>query len=217
MGVRPADWLRHIAWDIGALELTNRLAERFSACAISQRYSRLVIDCNRDPARPDAIPAVSDATPIPANRDLSAEDRAVRVAEVHAPYHAAIARELDAREAQGVATKLVFVHSFTQQLAGGPLRPWRFGVLHLPGSAFSRAMIEVLREQPGEEVGDNQPYAMDAIDYSAPTHAIARGHDYLELEVRQDLIADPAGCDAIAAFLGPRIKAAADRAGNAAR
>ena len=49
----------HIAWDIGAGALTRRLAKTLKATCILQRYSRLVIDCNRDPSRPDAIPAAS--------------------------------------------------------------------------------------------------------------------------------------------------------------
>jgi predicted N-formylglutamate amidohydrolase len=52
-------------------------------------------------------------------------------------------------------------------------------------------------------VGDNQPYRMDGTDYTAPRHAIAAGLDYLELEVRQDLIADPAGQAEAAALLAP--------------
>src|SRR4051812_4715829 len=47
----------HIAWDIGAAGVTRRLAAALGAASVLQRYSRLVIDCNRDPARPDAIPA----------------------------------------------------------------------------------------------------------------------------------------------------------------
>ncbi len=46
---------------------------------------------------------------------------------------------------------------------------------------------------------------MDGIDYTIPRHAKARGLDYLELEVRQDLIAHEAGQGAMAALLAPLI------------
>jgi predicted N-formylglutamate amidohydrolase len=49
---------------------------------------------------------------------------------------------------------------------------------------------------------------MDDIDYSIPRHAIGRGLDYLELEVRQDLMADPAGEAAVAAQIAPLLRAA---------
>jgi predicted N-formylglutamate amidohydrolase len=45
----------------------------------------------------------------------------------------------------------------------------------------------------GPEVGDNHPYAMDETDNTVPLHRAGRDIDYLELEVRQDLIADAAG------------------------
>ncbi len=61
--------------------------------------------------------------------------------------------------------------------------------------------VEQLRAVDGLLVGDNEPYAMDGIDFSAPKHAMARGLDYLELEMRQDLIADDAGQGAVADIL----------------
>ena len=210
LGLPAAAFERHIAWDIGAEALALALAERWDATLIAQRYSRLVIDCNRDPARADAVPEVSDGQPIPANAGLSPEARDARVAAVHAPYHAAIEAEVDARLAAGRATQVLAVHSFTPRMAGVD-RPWRYGVLHLGGSRFSDATLAALRDA-GEAVGDNEPYRMDAIDYTVPRHAIARGLDYLELEVRQDLIADPKGVDAVARVLAPLIAAAAERA-----
>lgn len=198
LGVPPAEMDRHIAWDIGVAGLGARLAERLDAPLVAQRYSRLVIDCNRDPARADAMPEVSDGTPIPGNRGLSEADRQARIDEVFRPYHAAIAGQLDARPA---STVIVALHSFTPQMDGFR-RPWRFGVLHLEDSPLSRAMLARLRAEPGAgEVGDNEPYKMDGTDFTVPHHAHGRGLDYVELEVRQDLIAEPEGQAAIAALL----------------
>lgn len=209
MGLPAAAWERHIAWDIGAAALTSALGEAFDACSVEQRYSRLVIDCNRDPARADAIAAVSDGQPVPANAGPSETERAARVAEVHAPYHAAIAAELDARAARGLSTLLVCVHSFTPRLeTTGHDRPWSYGVLHDGGSPASHALLAALRGEPGVEVGDNEPYAMALIDYSAPLHAIARGGDYVEIEVRQDLVADAQGVAQVAQVLARRLPAA---------
>jgi predicted N-formylglutamate amidohydrolase len=172
-----------------------------------------VIDCNRDPARADAIPAVSDGIAIPANAGLDAEGRRARVEAIHAPYHAAIAAELDRRRDLGLATVLVFLHSFTPSLAG-VARPWRFGVIREPGSRFSKAALHELRALEGPAAGDNEPYAMDGVDYSVPTHALARGLDYLELEMRQDLIADDAGQAAVADMLEGLLTRALSRMGD---
>ena len=68
-------------------------------------------------------------------------------------------------------------------------------------------MVTLLRKTLGKEVvGDNQPYSMDGTDFTIPHHADARGLDYLELEVRQDLLADRAGQHAAAVLLEPLLR-----------
>jgi predicted N-formylglutamate amidohydrolase len=193
LGLHKREWDRHIAWDIGIAGLGAMLSEALGATFIRQRYSRLVIDCNRDPARADAIPEVSDGARIPANVGLTASDRQSRVDAVAAPYHAAIAAELDARTARGLPTMLISLHSFTPQMNAFD-RPWRFGVLHAGDSHYSRAVIVRLQAELGPDlVGDNQPYRMDEVDFTVPHHCRPRGLDYLELETRQDLLLDEAG------------------------
>ncbi len=199
LGLSPAERRRHIAWDIGVAGLGRVLSAALDATFIRQRYSRLVIDCNRDPTRPDAICAVSDGAVVPGNADLTPGQRQARLAAIAAPYHAAIAAALDRRS--DAPTTLIALHSFTPVMAGFA-RPWRFGVLHAGDSAYSRAVLARLTAEFGPDiVGDNQPYRMDEVDYTIPHHAGPRGLDYLELEVRQDLIGDPAGQRAVAGII----------------
>ena len=56
LGVAAAELERHIAWDIGIAGVTERLSELLDAAAALQTYSRLVVDCNRDPSWPSAMP-----------------------------------------------------------------------------------------------------------------------------------------------------------------
>lgn len=210
LGIPPEAFERHIAWDIGAEGVALRLAEALGAPAVVQTYSRLVIDCNRDPERQDAVVTVSDGTTIPANLDLTAEARRARVEEIFQPYHDAIAAELDARAARGEPTIVVAVHSFTPKL-GEDARPMGYGVLHMGDSPFSDVVLELMRETAELPVGDNAPYAMDGIDYTIPFHAIRRGLDYLELEIRQDLIAAPEGQARVAGMIADVLKRALDR------
>ncbi len=208
LGLPGAELDRHIAWDIGIAAYGALLSQALDAAFIRQRFSRLVIDCNRNPGRPDAIPEVSDGAAIPGNQHLSPADRAARDAEVARPYHAAIAAELDQRAGRGLPTTLIALHSFTPRMIGFD-RPWRFGVLHAHNSPYSRAVLARLRAEFGEAVvGDNQPYKMDEVDFTIPHHAGGRGLDYLELEVRQDLLADPAGQAEIAAIVARLLPAA---------
>ena len=192
MGVSPADWDRHIAWDIGAAGLCDLLAPLLGATCIAQAYSRLVIDCNRAPGHPTSIPPVSDGTCIRGNQGVSAQDIASRVAEIFTPYHEAIRGELDRRAQAGRQAVLIAVHSFTP-VFGGVARPWQAGVLHNRDPRLGRALARLLTDD-GFLVGDNEPYQLsDASDYTVPVHAERRGLAYVELEIRQDLIALPDG------------------------
>ena len=208
LGLAPGAFDRHIAWDIGAGALASRLAVALDCWLIRQTYSRLVIDCNRAPRQPGLVLSVSDHTPVPGNSALSETDVDQRITEIHEPYHERIAVAVSAVLAAGRRPAMVLIHSFTPRMDGFD-RPWRFGVLHLGGSSLSGAMLRLLRRDLGDAVGDNQPYAMDGTDYTAPRHAIANGLDYLELEVRQDLIADSKGQAEVAAFLAPLLAQAA--------
>lgn len=201
LGLPPEALQRHIALDIGIAGLGALLSDALNAPFISQRFSRLVIDCNRDPARADSICEVSDGTAVPGNLGLTPEERAWREAEIFTPYHQRITAELDARI--GAPTTVIALHSFTPMMAGFA-RPWRYGVLHLGASPYCAKVLARLRAAYGEAaVGDNEPYRMDDIDYSIPHHAVGRGLDYLELEVRQDLLADAEGQATVAADLAP--------------
>jgi predicted N-formylglutamate amidohydrolase len=195
LGLGPADLARHIAWDIGVASMGRRLARSLAAAYIEQSYSRLVVDCNRHPDAPDAVVEVSDGTEVPGNAGLTPVERGKRIAEIHAPYHSAIERMIVRRARSERPTILVALHSFTPRM-GGSDRPWQIGVLHHRGNAkFALCVLARLRALEGLTVGDNEPYAMDSIDYTIPLHAYPAALPYVELEVRQDLVATPEGVE----------------------
>lgn len=205
LGLTEAERDLHIALDIGVSGLGEHLADLLDATFIQQRYSRLVIDCNRHPGAPASIPAVSDGVVIPGNSDLGPEEIAARIREIYQPYQDKIAWTLDRRA--GRPTVLVALHSFTPSMQGRD-RTWRLGVLHRHDSPFSTALLARLRAELGDAAGDNQPYEMDDTDNTVPLHADSRGLDYLELEVRQDLLDTPRAQQDVARWLGPRLMAA---------
>jgi len=179
---------RHIALDIGVQALGEALSKTLGATFIAQHYSRLVVDCNRHPGSADAIPAISDGTPIPGNADLGEDDRTRRIAAIHMPYQSAIADCLAQRDARGERTILLSLHSFTPVMAD-IARPWQVGVLHDGhNDGFALAVRDGLRAAGDLTVGDNEPYRMDATDHTVPRHAFAQARSYLELEIRQDLL-----------------------------
>lgn len=213
LGLPRAELDRHIGIDIGALGVARALAERLDATLIFQRYSRLLVDCNRQPHSPTAMAEVADGTEVPGNHGLDAADREARIAEVMTPYHEAIAASLDARDARGLPTFLVAMHSFTPRLLSRPAdRPWAIGLCWGPNDRFSRHTLLHLADDDGDLViGANQPYTVDMVhDYSIPVHGEDRGLDYLEIELRQDLITEQAAQIAWADRLARVLNRAAD-------
>ena len=193
LGVPEAELQRHIAWDIGIAGVAERMAAAMDAQMIAQRYSRLVIDCNRPPRVPSSIPVLSEATEIPGNIDLPDEATQARHDLIFAPYHRRITEAIDARQRRGRPTVLVALHSFTPVYAGVS-RPWHIGALYQHDRVLPPLLIAALRAEGDLVVGDNEPYAVsDQTDYAIPVHGEARGLVNTGIEIRQDLIADEAG------------------------
>jgi predicted N-formylglutamate amidohydrolase len=213
LGLPDSERRRHIAWDIGIAAVTEQLSALLDAAAVLQTYSRLVIDCNRDPGHPTSIPAISEHTRIPGNKDLGAADRDARREAIFVPYHAEIARAIDARERDGRRTILVAMHSFTPVFKG-VARSVEIGVLYHRDTRLADAMLDLLRAEGGLAVGDNEPYAItDTSDYTVPVHGEARGLLQVELEIRQDLIAGAAGQTAWAERMARLLRAVDGRLG----
>lgn len=193
LGVSESERARHIAWDIGIAGVTTLLSKNLNAHMIAQRYSRLVIDCNRPPGVPSSIPLLSEATPIPGNEGLSPHQADIRRAEIFQPYHDRIAQILDLRQREQRITILLAMHSFTPVYAG-VARPWHIGTLYNRDRRLAAILQRLLHAEGDLVVGDNQPYAAsDATDYAIPVHAERRGLIHTGIEIRQDLIADAGG------------------------
>jgi predicted N-formylglutamate amidohydrolase len=93
------------------------------------------------------------------------------------------------------------MHSFTPVFKSVP-RQVEIGILYNRDTRLAHILLDLLRAQGDLVVGDNQPYAVgDLTDYTVPVHAERRGLTHVEIEIRQDLIADDAGQEAWAACL----------------
>jgi len=206
LGLPASEFERHIAVDVGIAGVAGRLSDHLNAHLIAQRYSRLVIDCNRPPHVASSIPLISEATTIPGNEGLSRAAAAVRRREIFDPYHRAIGAVIDRRLRNGTATVLVSLHSFTPVYAGIK-RPWHIGALYHRDTTLPPLLLRALKSEGDLVVGDNEPYAVsDDTDYTIPVHGEARGLINTGIEIRQDLIADPSlqqqWADRLARILG---------------
>ena len=192
LGLPGGELTRHIAWDIGIAGVAEALSDKLGAHLIAQRYSRLVIDCNRPHGAPSSIPLMSEATAIPGNENLGANAAEARRRQIFDPYHRRITEAIDARLRQGLPTVLVALHSFTPVYAG-VIRPWHIGTLYHRDTRLPPLLLKLLRDETDLVVGDNEPYAVsDETDYGIPMHGEARGLMNTRIEIHQNLIADPA-------------------------
>ena len=193
LGLPESELVRHIAWDIGIAGVAEALSQHLDAHLIVQRYSRLVIDCNRPPDVASSIPRISEATTISGNEGISREAALTRRAQIFDPYHRRIGEIIEQRGSAGLPTVLVSLHSFTPVYAG-IARLWHIGTLYHRDTHLAPLLLKQLRAEGDLVVGDNEPYAVsDETDYTIPVHGEARGLMNTGIEIRQDLISDVAG------------------------
>jgi predicted N-formylglutamate amidohydrolase len=142
---------------------------------------------------------------------LDEAGKRARLAALFEPYHAAIRRLIAARAEKPV---YVAMHSFTPVYLG-VARPVEVAVLFNRAPRLSLALAALLRAEGGLVVGENEPYRVtDETDYGVPVHAEAGGLDYVEIEIRQDLIEHEAGQIAWAERLARLLPAALARIGE---
>lgn len=188
LGLSGAELATHIAWDIGIEAVSRSLARSLNACLVVQRYSRLVIDCNRPLESATSIVTQSAGITVPSNLGLSSAAIEQRRAAIFHPYHEAIVAELVRRRHLNIPTILIAMHSFTP-LFMGLARSWHVGVLYQRDTRLAHRVLSLLRKDTTLTVGDNQPYSVsDASDYSIIEYGERRSNLHVALEVRQDLI-----------------------------
>ena len=206
LGLPPEDMARHIAWDVGARGLTLGLAARLGAEAVLSTFSRLVIDPNRGEQDPTLVMKLYDGSIIEGNRGVDTGEVQRRIERLHRPYHLAIDEALDQVIAAGHSPVLVSMHSFTPQLRGRPIRPWHIGLLW---DADDRLVVPLMKRLAGHSdlvVGDNEPYSGKLAGDCMWQHGTSRDIPHVLIEIRNDLIAEPAEQEAWAELLAPIIR-----------
>lgn len=195
LGLDDHELARHIAWDIGAANVTRALSKRIDASAFLGGYSRLLIDLNRPLHVADSIPLRSEATDIPGNLALNDSERKRRHDLMFHPFQDGLRAHLEKRSADGRRNVLVAVHSFTPVYLGQQ-RVWHAGVLFDKADLLGQALIAQLSKDPLLNVGANVPYGVSAdADYALVVHGDLLGNPAVLIEIRNDLIADPDGVE----------------------
>ena len=174
----------HRGWDIGAEALARGMSAQLGAPLVIQRYSRLVIDCNRPPGSEESIPEVCDGQDIPAN-DVDGAEREARENEIFHPMDRAISDLFEAHPRHAAFS----VHSFTPEI-GRERRPWHAGFLSRCDIGCAEEMLEhVKARRPDLTLAVNEPYRIDTrTDWFIPAHAEKRGVRHCLIEVRNDQV-----------------------------
>jgi predicted N-formylglutamate amidohydrolase len=192
LGLSGSDLASHIAWDIGAAGVTEVLSELLESPADICGTSRLVIDCNRQLDHPALIPEFSAGVQIPGNAALGAAEKAARIKGWFQPYHDAVEAVLSRRAARGSESIIIAIHSMTPVLQG-ETRPWQIALASYTDRRLTDPVLAALRAQGDLLVGDDEPFCIEPlVDYSVPQHALRHGLLHLQVEFRQDEIADAA-------------------------
>ncbi|QND53941.1 N-formylglutamate amidohydrolase [Phyllobacterium sp. 628] len=207
LGLQPDDLQKHIAWDPGALGVSQVMSTLLDAPLVESRVSRLIIDCNRPLQAPDLIPSTSELTVVPANVDLNDQEKQRRIAISHQPYHASIEELAKHRADKGLPTPIyVAVHSFTP-VYRGVARPWHIGIIHDDYDQVAAPLIAGLQALNQFCVGINEPYSpADRVYYTLERHASAHGLPAVMIEIRNDLITKPKEEKAWAGILSAILK-----------
>lgn len=182
-------WLPAMHWasDLGARALTLELAAALSASAVLSRFTRLLVDPNRDLEHADLFRRIADGKAVQLNLSIDEHERARRLHGYYEPFHAA----LDQALARSRAPLLLSIHSFTPNYEG-QVRDVEIGVLFNHEEGHARALHAALAEQ-FSGVAENEPWSgRGGLMHCAESHAVRFGRIALELEVRQDRLEDPA-------------------------
>lgn len=206
LGIEPALLHDHIALDIGAEGVADRLARSHGIAAHIACVSRLVCDFNREEGDPRVVPESSDGHLIPGNLGADVERR---LASYHRPYHEGLAAFL----AEARPKLILALHSFTPGLRScDKPRPWEVALLYNRDDRAARHAIRLFAAE-GLTVGDNEPYSGRDLNATMDRHAEAAGVPYCAIEVRQDQIESEAGqarWAALIAEVAERVVAALD-------
>lgn len=182
----------HIAWDPGAVATARYLSAGLDALLIESTVSRLVYDCNRPPESADAMPERSEAYEIPGNRNLSAQERQLRIDTCYRPFESQVARSLGDHPSTPI---LVTIHSFTP-VYNGNRRDLDIGILHDTDSRLADAMLQAVPEGlSAYTIKRNEPYGPeDGVTHTLKRHAVASNLFNVMIEIRNDLLASDTQC-----------------------
>ncbi len=208
----------HVSWDPGALRVAQAMSVELDAPLVESQVSRVVFDCNRYPGAQSAVPIKSETFEIPGNAGLSPTALQARAERFYVPFRdalgAVIVDRMDARRGLKEPPVILTVHSFNP-VYEGKRRDLDIGIIHDEDSRLADEVLKITDAQTEFTVHRNAPYGPgDGVTHTLVEHAIAHGLLNVMIEIRNDLIANPASRRAMAEWLSRLMKKALAALGN---
>ena len=170
----------HRGWDIGALELYKKFAQRADASFYSET-SRLLVELNRSRHHPNLFSDITRNTP------LTVREAILR--SYYEPYRKWVENSIRTFSEQKHSVLHLSVHSFTPEL-NGEVRNADIGLLYDPQRTREQefcAAWKKLLTQKGWKVRNNYPYRGTADGFTTYLRKLFPNEKYagIELEVNQ--------------------------------
>jgi len=181
----------HHGYDLGALELARRIAERLRCPLYYSTVTRLLVDLNRSVGNRSVFSSIS--------RELPAEERRRLLRRYYDPYRNAVQSAVRGMMNEPGATLHLAVHTFTPIL-GGTARTADIGILYDPARPNERTLAQAWKQilcqmRRDFQVRRNYPYLGKADGCTTYLRKRHPTHQYLgiELEVNQRFVSSPRG------------------------
>ncbi len=184
LGLAKKDILTHKAFDPGVKDLAINLSNKFNSHLILGKYSRLLIDYNRDVNDPTLISVISDRKLILGNKKITKQERIYRINKIYRPYHEKINKKILEKK----INVIISLHSFNP-IFKGRKRFLEYGILSNEDRRLSDLIINELKKKKNF-VGDNEPYRGSLIGDTLYKHALKKGIYHSLIEIRNDLLSN---------------------------
>jgi len=176
----------HRGHDIGAFSLAKAMAAVLDVPLLAHDVTRLLVDVNRSPNRPDAFSEVSG--------HLSEDHKNELLQRYHQPYRHEVRQRIEKMLRQDRTVIHIGVHSFSPML-NGERRDMDLGLLYDPQRTAEKLFCRHWRQQIRKRNRDiviryNAPYRGIADGLTTTMRGVFKPQRYLglELEVNQSLL-----------------------------
>ena len=186
LGISDSDLESHIAYDIGAKNLTINLAKKLKQSYFLSNFSRLLIDPNRKEVDRELISVSSFGVEIPKNLNISVQEREHRINFFYNYYHKNLGNFVKTKINKYKNVFLVSIHSFTKNSKNFN-RGIEVGLLWNKSMDLLLPIQRYLKDKK-IHFGRNYPYSGFHYNYTIDRLCMNFDLKNITIEIRNDLI-----------------------------